>query len=369
MEDDYEIFQEQSDGEPSPKTLPSQLFVHNKYNQSIAQHDVRLMSHINQSQSSQFVHHRIFRRYVEVLNSAFKETNLPLSENTKSNVIRSTFEFYKYLKRVLSSRRVQLKTCFICVAYHVIRQELQTELLDLDFVIDVFFKGKSYRTGILGLYMNLFRKNFAAISGRAYEKELTSLAIMVIEKFLMSTESTVLYQNHHTKYKEFIKRFIDFSDELTLSLKTKKVKHVATGLAYIVVKLFHSIDINIKDFVTILNESKIDSQSATTLASRPETKLIRTVLYHSVSNVYLKIVGFFAQFFAKEIIGNQLIFSKLMSRKSPLKRTVMFLRMIFEDKALIKKNFLTLIKVCFMVRQSLLKLQIPGNPDIDPECN
>lgn len=359
MEDDYEIFHEQSDDELNPRAFPDELFVHNKYSQSIAQHDVRLMGHINQSHSNQFVHHRIFKRYVEVLNSAFKKTNLPLSENTKSNVVRSTYEFYKYLKRVLNSRRVQLKTCFICVAYHVIRQELQTELLDLDFVIDVFFKGKAYRRGILGLYMNLFKKNFASISSRAYEKELVSLTNLVIEKFLMSTESTVLYQNYHSKYKEFIKKFIDFSHQLTLSLKTKKVKHVATGLAYVVVKLFHSVDINIKDFVTIINESKVDKQDTPALAFKPEAKLIRTVLYHSVSNVYLKIVSFFAQFFAKEILGNQLIFSKLMSKKNTLKRTVMFLRMISEDKSLMKKNFPSLIKVCFAVKQNLLQIPTP----------
>jgi hypothetical protein len=352
MKADADIFHDHDEdrGDLRPHDDAEQ-FVHNKFGCSLGKHDVKLMGLLNKDYSSLFVHSRIFKRYTEVLNASFKESNLPLSENIKSKIVRASYDFYRFLKITLKAKRIKLKTCFICVSYHLLRLELQTELLDLDFVVNIFFKGKPYRKSTLSIYLTMFKKNFSTIQSWAYEKKLFSLVSLVIQKFHQSTEGCVNLTEFLPKYKQFLKRFIGFSEGLTLALKTKKIKNVASGLAYIIVRLFHQIDITVKDFVMIITGDAVSDGKPAFELVKAQTRLIKTVCYNSVTNVYLKVLCFFQRYFQENIIQNKALFSKVVSKRSNLKRNVMLLRVMADDVGQMKKNFQILLKVCFAVKQ------------------
>lgn len=327
-------------------------YQHTVYTSTNIWNNPTLFQSIHKNGLNKFAYQKKFKNLAEKMSLEMKKHDLPISENLKNTIIKKSFEFFKFLKLIFKISRVSLKACFVICAYNFIKSELDSDLVDFDFVTQFFYQDFHFKKRTLGLYMHLYRRNFESKPQISFEKNLSQLTWQFAEKFFNETENEDHWDSYSQKCEEFVKKIFNFSLELNAELMTKKVKNLAATFSYLFISIYLNVSISIKNYFEILQKSPTTSfMEQNNPQKTQKTKLFQSVCYNSVTNVQLKIITFFKNFFIENIFKNMHSVNEFTRTSAKLKEDILFLSSNINDYGFVKKNFMTLIKVSLMAKK------------------
>lgn len=335
-----------------------QTFEHTVHTPTNIWNNPTLYQSIHKNGINKFVYQKKFKILAEKMSLETKKHGLLLSETQKDATIKKAFEFFKYLKLVFKSPRVSLKSCFVVASYYQIKAELDSDLVDFDFVAAFFYEDLHFKKRILGLYLNLYRKNFAEKSRLTFENKIQELTFLFVDKFFSETENFNGKENASKKSEELVKRILRFSGHLTGELESRKIKNVAAALAFLVVTVSFGIGVNVKEFFVILQRETEFVKGDNSGLQLGQAKLFGSVCYNSVTHVHLRILKHFMGFFEENIL-KKLERTELIGKfGSKVKEDVLLISANRSNLGSLKRNFLILVRVCWAFKKLDKEVQV-----------
>ena len=170
----------------------------------------------------------------------------------------------------------------VVVAYNELKQEFNSELLDLDQILTAMSLEGLNKKKRLSFYISLYRR----VIGKNNVNFFVKVERLCLRFLLIFSQSSVTTDFHM----QLLKKIEDHCPQFYLSLQGKKVKNVSLALAWLTLVTHCGVDITLQRLLSTLVENT--SQSPT-----PSGLLLRTL---SSSSAF-KIVNDLLEYIVKQI--------------------------------------------------------------------
>ena len=344
-----------SDSQLSPlmKYEDDVSYVHATYNSTVTNISARTQALCQMTHVTKYLYTRTFRRFADAIDIEFTKHNLPLSDQVKNDIVRNCLKFLEKIKSLILPKRSNLRLCFVCVSHHILKAELQSELLDIDFITRALYGDQPIKKRVLTIYMSLFKRKFLQPFQGEFKVKLLDVVTLILKKFHNSSENYFEYEKLEEKYFCLFGKILDFSQQLKCTLQTMKLKNIATAIAFFLLQSICTIDINVHTFIDIIQSDPDTKDDKLNHVSHVHTKLLKTICYNSVTNIYYKIANYFQTFFLDNIMKDKANHYKLINFNKKIRQEIYSINILIKADQDPRVLIIRILKICLAVKKLL----------------
>lgn len=294
-----------------------------------------------------------FFTYSELLNKKLSAIGLPISDAFKTEIVEKAINLSNQIKKRLPIFRINLKSCFIVAAYTYIKNTITSQFLDLRLIAQAF-DGFKISGKQLARYLDFYKKDIQKVYRVDKLSEIREATTHILHIFIAGFENGGKTSCFVDKSTNLLEKLLNFSTELNVRIKTKKLKNISIALAYIFIRLYYHDEYQLSELIESIKSFKSNNtpgiaQNDSSLLDYKqasvylEGKLTGEIKYSSVYKLYDLVITLLKTYVYDNCIQDAENYAYIIRKKDKLKYSILKMKKLIETKEICNRAHFTLI--------------------------